>query len=125
MSGRREFMEGVAVLASARWDEEPYDIEDAENWDPVETDHTTGQFTPSRIWTSCDGPIGGLQIRDELDDHDLDVWYDAGGVNVDFEGRSEEFRATAGCTFSPKEARELAAALYQAAEELDRRPGGP
>ena len=121
---RREFMGGVAALAATRWDGEDYDIENAENWEPP-TGGTfqTGTFTPTLVTTSADGQIGGWLLEDtDFTERTMEVFYDADGVHLTIEGKGDGVRGGGLAELDTDQARDLAAALYQAAEELDRRP---
>lgn len=121
---RREFMGGVAALAATRWDSEDYDIENAENWEPP-TGGTfeTGTFTPKLVTTSGDGKIGGWLLEDtDFTERTMEVFYDDGGVHLTIEGKGDDVRGGGLAELDTDQARNLAAALYQAAEELDRRP---
>lgn len=122
---RREFMGGVAALAATRWDGEDYDIENAENWEPPTGDtFQTGTFTPKLVTTSADGKIGGWLLEDtDFTERTMEVFYDSSGVHLTIEGKGDDVRGGGLAELDTEQARNLAAALYQAAEELDRRPG--
>lgn len=51
--------------------------------------------------------------------------YDSDGVQLAIEGSSDDTRAGGLAGITPEQAREIGAALYQAAEELDRRTETP
>lgn len=133
MSSRRTFMEGVASMAAANWAEADYDIEDAENWDPVQGGlYIVDEFTPSQIITTAtvhaDDPFHRVNCEifpEQLPERDVIISYDPSAVNVEIDGSGEDRRGGSLASLTPEQAREVAAAIYQAAEELDRRPGGP
>lgn len=120
---RREYMAGVAALAAARWETEDYDIENVENWEPMKHGtYTTGTFSPGYFSTSGEGKVGGWLLEDEdLSERTLEVFYDTQEVHLTMEGKSDDVRSGGLAAFDTDQARDLAAALYQAAEELDRR----
>jgi len=120
---RREFMGGVAALAATRWENEDYDIENAEDWEPIEGgSYTTGTFVPATMRTSGEGAVTSWLLEDaEFEDRTTEVFYDTSGVHVTIEGSSEDLYGGAIGEFDPDEAKQLAAALFQAAEEYDRR----
>ena len=120
---RRRFIEAVAALAATRWEAEGYDPADLDGWEPMEPGtYTTGEFTPSLLITSGEGSAGRWLIEDaDLDARSLEIHYDSGGVKLSFEGTSDALRGGMLAEFQPEQARKAAAALYQAAEELDAR----
>jgi hypothetical protein len=123
---RREFMNGVAAIAATRWDNEEYDIENAENWDTMEGgSYTTGKFDPSAMRASGEGSVASWSIDpSEFDERVVEVYYDTSGVHVSMEGNSDGLYGGALGQFDPEEAKQLAAAIYQAAEMYDRHPRG-
>ena len=120
---RRQYMAAVVTAAAARWDNEKYDIENADEWEPMDGGtYETGQFTPSALTTSGDGTVAGWLIEDDkLTERTMEVFYDPSAVHLTFEGKSDELRAGGLAELTTDQAREIAAALFQAAEELDRR----
>jgi len=121
---RREAMNGVAALAASRWAADNLDIEDADEWEPP-TDgiYTTGAFAPAGISTSGNGQVADWLLEDaDFTDRTLKVSYGHCEVQLSMEGRADAVRAGALASLTPEQARELGAALYQAGEELDRRP---
>ncbi|RYJ08354.1 hypothetical protein ELS19_17535 [Halogeometricum borinquense] len=115
--------QSVADLAAVRLDAEDYEIDNADEWGTMGCQSFyTGTFTPNSIQTSGDGTVAGWLLEDDdLDERTLEVFYDTGGVHVAIEGSGEAVFGSTGCEFSPKLAKQVAAALYQAAEELQRR----
>jgi len=123
---RRQYMGGVAALAATRWENEDYDIENADEWEPLKGGiYETGTFTPAALTTSGDGKVAGWLLEgDDFSERAVEVFYDPSAVHLSFEGSDGDLRAGGLAELTTEQARELAAALFQAAEELDRRPGG-
>lgn len=127
---RREYMGGLASLAAAEWATEDYDIENAENWDaPVGGVWTVANMAPKQIIASAATGFGTMEYDDKnFTQREVEVTYTESGVNVDIDAEGDEPdhgakpRVGALATFDPEGARELAVAIYMAAEELDRRP---
>ncbi len=115
--------QSAADLAAARLDTEDYEIDNADEWGTMGCQSFyTGTFTPDSIQTSGDGTVAGWLLEDDdLDDRTLEVFYDTSGVHVAIEASGEAVFGSTGCEFSPTQAKQVAAALYQAAEELQRR----
>lgn len=121
---RRTYMEGVASLAAARWAGEDYDIENVDEWDAPDGLYTTGEFAPESLRGDGRGQIGEWCIRDrDLTDRTVTTCYDERGVNLFVEGSGGELSTGCSIKIAPDTAKELAAALYQAAEEFEKRPG--
>lgn len=130
-ASRRQYMSGLASLAAAEWATKDYDIENAENWDPVtDGDYLTGEVSPEYVMGSASGTHAHMAFeRDDLRDTTAHVLYNHTGVSVEL-GGSEEGEddpvernyVGALAHFTPDQARDLAVAIYMAAEELDRRP---
>lgn len=125
---RREFIEGVAALTATRWDAEGHDPENIEEWAPTEPGtYTTGEFSPVYLSTSGSVPGGEWLLEDsDFTERSIQVFYDQRKVNLGVSGEGEGIDGGLLAELNPDQARELGAALYQAAEELERRPGpGP
>lgn len=122
---RRDFMSSVAALAATRWENEGYDPEKIEEWEELQGGTSdTGSFTPTTLRTSGHCELADWVIPDEdLDDRIVNVFYDTTDVSLCFEGTSGDIRGGGLVQFSPEQARQLGAALYQAGEELERRQG--
>jgi hypothetical protein len=121
---RRDFMSGVAAVAASRWNAEGYDIENVDEWDPVDGGaYQTGTFTPEYLIASGhDGDRAEwLFERGDFPDETIEVHYDKSGVSIALEGAGESHRAGSLANLTPEQARQLGAALYQAGEELERR----
>ncbi|MFB6201358.1 MAG: hypothetical protein ABEI98_05040, partial [Halorhabdus sp.] len=53
---RRQYLGGVAALAASRWENEDYDIQNVENWEPLGNSlYVTGEITPDEVTASADG----------------------------------------------------------------------
>jgi hypothetical protein len=122
MMARREFLEGVAALAGTRWEEEDYDIDDADNWDAMAGGiYETGSVSPALITGSVERPMSAIRVaEDDVDEHHIDVDYTSKGVHcaVEAENADGDVRIGAMCKLTPEQAKELGAILYQAGEEL-------
>jgi hypothetical protein len=118
---RREYMAGVASLAAVRWDSEDYDIENADEWEPLKRGiYETGTFVPLAISSNGRGASASWMIEDDqLQERALQVWYDPESVHIAFEGESDETYAGGLAELEPEQAKELGAALYQAAVEYE------
>ncbi len=112
-----------AVAAVGCWDDEDYDIENVDEWEPMDGGtYETGRLTPSRLRASGDGTVAGWLIEeDTFTNRTMEVFYNSSAVHLTFEGKSEELRAGGLAELTTDQARDLAAALFQAAEELDQR----
>ncbi|WP_418280816.1 hypothetical protein [Halorubrum sp. DTA98] len=122
---RRQYLAGVAALAAARWNDAEYDIDAVDEWGPIKGGlYTTGVFSPESLLTSGNDPAADWLVEDDdLTDRTLEVTYDSEGVQLAIEGSAEDTRAGGLAEVSPEQAREIAAAIFQAAEELERREG--
>ncbi len=122
---RRQYMSAVAAAAAARWDDEDYDIENVDEWEPMDGDtYRTATFTPRYLSATGEGKFASWVLEDEdLPERTMDVFYRTEAVHLTFEGadRERDVRAGSLADLSTDQAKELAAALYQAAEELRRR----
>jgi hypothetical protein len=122
---RREALSALGALAATRWDAEGFD-DPPEEWDPIEGPMDVVDVDPARPSLTGEGPLGGFLLdRDDVADAALSVWYDRPGVYVslEVEGEGDVYAGGSGM-LDPDQARDLAVALYQAAEELERRPDG-
>lgn len=83
----------------------------------------TGMFTPEKIKTNGNGSSCNWMVDDgQLTERTVEIYYDREGVHVVLEGKGDDVHGDAKAMVDVDQAREFAAALYQAAEELDRRP---
>lgn len=118
---RRTFLGAVATLAGTRWENEGYDIENADEWEPLDGGtYNTGSFTPMELMSSGEGEFAGWLIEDDdLSERTMEVFYDSNAIHLSFEGSGGDMRAGGLGSLSPDQARNLGAALYQAGEELE------
>jgi hypothetical protein len=122
---RRRAMQAVGALAAGRWAQSEYDIEDADEWDPVDGtgyggfSHEISEFNGNGY--TYDG-WGGFDLWDTpLDETVSEVLYGRDGVSIVFQGSNDDLEAGMLARFSPGEAQAFAASVFMAAEELDRR----
>lgn len=121
---RRNFMSAVAALAGTRFDDADYEIENVDEWGPIDGTYLIESFSPAAVNASGDGTVASWLLEDhELEDRTAEVFYNQSGVLLAFEatGKERNVRTGSRSEFTPEQAKELAAALYQAAEELQRR----
>lgn len=119
---RRQYLGALAAGAAANWEDAEYDIENVDEWGENIEHVNIGSFNPSEFRSDADlGYSGFLVENDSVERPTAEVWYDNGGVTVSLEADLEggDYAGNAG-EFDPDEARELAVAIYQAAEELER-----
>jgi hypothetical protein len=123
---RREALQGVAALAATRFEGTERDLEHVEEWHPL--------GRGSWMLEAPDATDAGGRIEAPHVDAGVElgaqapawanVWYaDPDGVSlgVERERDADDVYVSAQATFDTDAARELAATIYQAAEELDRR----
>lgn len=124
---RRECMAGAAALAAARWEEVEYDIEEAEEWEPMDGGcFPVGELSVGKLTAFTRCAYSAIEFEHgDLTDRQVTVHYWEDGVSLitDAEG-GDHLAAGQLVMFTPDEARELAGMLYQGAEELDRRTVG-
>jgi len=118
---RRSILETIGALAATRWDAEGFGPEDVDGWaGPTGGVRETGQFAPTWMLTSGEGPAASWRMENQkFDERTLRVLYDHGGVQVDIEAEGDGVRGGALVELQPEQARELAVSLYQAAEEQE------
>lgn len=121
---RRGFLGGVAGLAASQWAADGLDPANIEAWDPLEDGiYQTGSISPHAVSSSGGGAAASWLIEDDdLTDRTASVAYSRSGISLAVEGESDGLHAGALAELTPEQARDLAAALFQAAEEYDRRP---
>lgn len=128
MLSRRDALTAVATAAASHWRESDYEWSNLEEWDEIESGHyPTGKLTPQKMWGSADTRFASLGVESEDTSKQLlKVWYsDSQGVALDSGAYGDDgLRFGQLATFTPDDARELAVAIYQAAEELERRREG-
>lgn len=123
---RREALQSLAALASAAWTAEGLDPEMAgEEWDRIDgsAGYTVGEFAPDGMIVSGDSPMSTFIFDgDRIHERFLGVYYDSRGVNLDIEATGEDWIRAGSLTWlSAEQAREVAVAIYMAAEEQERR----
>jgi len=124
---RRTFittLPGLVGFAMTRWDEEgitPPTLDD--DLDPIDNGiYRTGEFTPEAVTGSGQGPISQWEFNaEDFEEQVLEICYTCGGVSLEIQAKGEEKRDGMLADFSTDQAREIAAALWQAAEERDHR----
>lgn len=122
---RREALESLAALASARWAAEGHDPDEIENWTPIGTGHLIGELEPEALSYSTRGPGFHADLRGpELEDRSLRLRYGDGEIWISTEAEAGDRLGSHLTAVDAEDARELAVWLYQAAEELERRPSG-
>lgn len=122
---RREVMQAVAGIATARWATEDYDPANVDEWEPIENGiYKTGTFDAQELWGSGDSPLARIAFEDrDFDERALNVAYDQDGPHMSIDAHAED-RSTRFSLFAeltPEDARQLAGALYQAAWEYENR----
>lgn len=133
---RRSFMEGVAALAGVRWADQDVDVDELTSGaeagdDPTLEEiaaerggpYTTGEFTPPGFMHRTGFRVGEIVMwGDDFDEFDLAVQYDYNGPYIAQEFASDDGDQVDLMTkLTPEQARQLGAALYQAAEEHESR----
>lgn len=121
--GRRDYMAAVASAAAGVRLAEGNDLENVDEWEELAGTYETGSFAPELYYASGFGNLGSYHVDPEdVDELVLSVFYDSNNVNLNVEGeRGDELTSGALVGLSTDEAREVAAAIYAAAEELDAR----
>jgi hypothetical protein len=110
----------AAAAVARRLEATDYDLGD---WRLADLDGTVNVENMPPTEVSCSGETAGASWLVEpplIDDGTVEVFYSGWGVTAAFTGRSAdgEHRAGASASLTPAQARELGAALMQAAEEL-------
>lgn len=120
---RREAMQSLVAAATARWTAEGWNPQEMEDWEPVTSGiygYERWGFEATEMSGHVNGPITHAEI-DEFSSREIRVAYTEKGVWLDVDGKVEEITVGALATLSPEQAKDIAVALYQAAEELERR----
>lgn len=118
---RRQYLGALAAGAAANWDAAEYDIENVDEWGDRVEHVEIGSFDPASFRSSGDlGCSGYLVENQDVERPTAEVWYDGSGVALTLEAALDggDYSGAVG-EFTPEEARELAVAVYQAAEELE------
>lgn len=120
---RREYVLTAATLsglAEGLREEDGYDLEEMRDVPEQNALWGSGDVTPQSMASSGYGPAARWSVDDrQLDDVTLNVHYDGITVNLDLEGKSESARAGYLATLDPDQAKEIAVALYRAAEDVE------
>lgn len=122
---RREALQSLAALASSAWTAEGWDPDGMEEWDPVKSGvyaYDRWEYDVQRLTAHVEGPMTFGELRDVFTARGVRVAYTENGVWLGVDGQGEGYRTGLVATISPDVAREVASALYMAAEEFDRRP---
>lgn len=120
---RRDYMKSVSALAVARrgTPAEDYDVDEP---DTQLREGWFAHFEATRFSASYLGDFGGFElIGREVDEQLVEVAFDSDGVLLTVDGRNDDYSIDAGAmgVLEPEEAREVAAAIYRAAEEVEAR----
>ena len=121
---RREALEGVAALAAARWTAEGYDPADVAEWrDLGSDDFRTIELDAQGGRGSAEMPFSRVEVNaGNVDEHTAYVRYDDyNDVSIEIAHESNDVYLGMLTHFDERGPRALAAAIYQAAGELERR----
>lgn len=119
---RRSFIESLAALAAARRSD-GVNSSEIDGWHDADADDlATGDVAPEEVTVSATGPLGEWLLEDAaLSDRRLEVSYDALNILLSVEGSGDDVDTGTLTALTPEQAREVAVALYQAADEHERR----
>ena len=119
---RREYISALSSLTAAQWDGEGWP--DPEEWPPIgDGGIIVDDVSVSDLTTYADGTIGMWNIMPgDVDEGTVEVDYTEDYIHVGVHGVGELIETGAGFELTSDQARDLAVALYRAAEEKDRRP---
>jgi hypothetical protein len=123
---RPEAMQGVAALAATRFEGTERDMSDVDEWPPLGHE---SWFVDAPDAIDAEGHIEAPHVTAGVDigaDAPAwpNVWYkdsEGVGVGIERERDADDVYLSASATFDTDAARDLAAAIYRAAEELDTR----
>lgn len=131
--GRREFLASLSALAASQLEADDVEHRGVPGHGVV----STGVVTPERLRFHGDDGISGWNIEgDILEERRLEVLYDQQGIQLTVDGANteweplsvgdtnDELRAGTGVTLTNDQARELAVALFAAAEQDHHLEGG-
>lgn len=122
---RRETLQTLAALAAGRWASEGWDPDEMENWDEIGGGvYNTTELDLASYYASVNSVVLHWEEADRFEAGKLVVAYDEKDVTLITAGEAELFDASSLVELDPDQAREVAVALYQAAEEHERRPRG-
>lgn len=122
MIGRRDALQALAALASARWAEEGIDFDRADEWGDLSGGiRRTGEIDAAAAGAVVRAPFGTAGVdRENSSEATVTVAYDdTERVRLSTMIEAGEAYADSGTELDPDDARELAVALYQASEELE------
>lgn len=121
---RREAMQSLAALATARWEAEGFDPDAIKEWGALEGGiYTTGDITPERVLIEGEGPVAGWLLEDShYSNRSVGVNYDSDSVSITVKAGGDDVRGETFVTLTATQAREIAVALFQAAAEWEERP---
>lgn len=120
---RREALQSLAALAAGRLAAGDGPVEASEVDKPASGDFHVGSIEPKHLafnlWGQLiDADVGGRDV----DEKAIDVWGNHQQINLSQDCDVSDAYAGSYATMDPDTARELAVAIYMAAEEADRRP---
>lgn len=120
---RREVLQALGAAASAAWVEEGYDPSDLQSWrDEGGPYSTTQEVTPTSIMPFAEGRFASFSTpRGAFEERSVEVFYDSEDIVLAGQANSDDLKVDMSIGFSPEAAREVAVALYQAAEEFEAR----
>lgn len=121
---RRQALQAVAALATTAWAADDIDPAD----EPQESrpygaaGYTVNELEGVGLVTSVRSCCMDVSLadRDEFEATKLGVYHDGGTVQVDLDGQGEKHHGGTLATLDPEQAREVAVAIYMAAEEASR-----
>lgn len=117
-----EAREAAEARARGRLDAEDYDLENVDEWEPMGSSYQTGSFGFKSA--SASGRTGRATWEfepEDFDDRTAVVWYNADGLRVILEAAGPEARSGFSAGLDAEQAKEFAAAIYQAAIEHEAR----
>lgn len=119
----RDLRSVIIELAALRWREDDLDIEKVEEWGGLDGTFSIGSSAPKAVGVEIETNLTYSRLEPEqFDDRECEVYYSDQGVNLGVIAKgAEEKRAEATFTLEPADARQLAADLASASEELARR----
>jgi hypothetical protein len=122
---RREYLAALSAAVAARRESGGSECE-PEEWEPIGTKiFRVGEVATSGAHFYGDSIVAGWNIsNDQLDERRAIVEYDRDEVLLNVKGKRGGDRMSfgSGVALSVDEARDLAVALFQAAEEKEKRP---
>jgi len=119
---RREYIAALSSLAASKWADEGWS--EPEEWGPIGNGaYPLDGISGSELVLFADGSIGQWTIEPyDIDETTVEVHYTSEYVRLGVDAEGDEISAGGGFDLTSDEARNLAVALFRAAEEMDRRP---